>query len=246
MALKEEFEKTGNWLFRHRSRMPLLMIGIILVFMRRFHYLENSEMMDGLWEGLCFSVSFLGLAIRIKTIGHTPKGTSGRNTSSQIAEALNTTGMYSIVRHPLYLGNFLIWMGISLFPHQWELIVICALSFWLYYERIMFAEESYLSGKYGNEFEEWAGETPAFVPDLRKWRKPELPFSLRNVLKREYNGFFVIILSMSALEMIGNLFTVGKLEFDLTWKIILTAGCIIWMTLRFLKRKTLFLHVEGR
>ena len=34
------------------------------------------------------------------------KNTSGRNTHDQVADSLNTSGIYSIVRHPLYVGNF--------------------------------------------------------------------------------------------------------------------------------------------
>ncbi len=246
MALREEFEKSGNWLFRHRSNLPLLMIGIIVLCMRKFHYLGNNDILDNLWEGFCFFVSFLGLGIRILTIGHTPQGTSGRNTREQIAETLNTSGMYSVVRHPLYLGNFIIWLGISLFAHQWQLTLICIFSFWVYYERIMFAEEAYLTRKFGKAYEDWADGTPAFIPNLKKWKRPELTFSLKNVLKREYNGFFVIILSMFLLETAGNFFAVGKLEFEPAWVIILATGFTIWSTLRMLKKKTLILDVEGR
>lgn len=246
MALREDFENSGNWLFKHRSNLPLLMIGIIILCMRKFHYLGNDEILEKLWEAFCFSVSFLGLGIRMLTIGHTPNGTSGRNTREQIADTLNTSGMYSIVRHPLYLGNFFIWLGISLFAHQWMLTMVCVLSFWIYYERIMFAEEAYLTKKFGKVYEDWANETPAFIPNLKKWKIPELPFSLKNVLKREYNGSFVIILSMFLLEMTGNIFAMGKLEFDLTWNIILAIGFTVWTTLRILKKKTLLLHVEGR
>jgi protein-S-isoprenylcysteine O-methyltransferase Ste14 len=246
MALREEFEKSGNWLFRHRSNLPLLMIGIIILCMRNFHNLGHSEPIQKLWEVFCFFVSLSGLGIRILTIGHTPKGTSGRNRSKQIADTLNTTGIYSIVRHPLYLGNFIIWLGISLFAHQWKLTLICILSFWVYYERIMFAEEAYLIRKFGKAYEEWASDTPAFIPNLKKWKKPDLPFSLRNVLKREYNGFFVIVLSMFSLEITGNFFMDGKLEIGLMWSVVLAVGFIIWTTLRLLKKKTLFLHVEGR
>ncbi len=246
MTLREEFEKSGNWLFRYRSYVPLLMIAILVLSMREFHYLGDDGLMDKLWEAFCLFVSFIGLGIRICTVGHTPKGTSGRNTKEQVADTLNTTGMYSIVRHPLYLGNFFVWLGITLFAHQWRLTLICVLSFWLYYERIMFAEETYLLKIFGKEFEDWANETPLFIPKFKKWKKPELPFSLRNVLKREYNGFFVIILSMFSFEITGDFFIKGKLEFDLMWIIILSIGFVVWMTLRTLKKKTGVLHVEGR
>jgi protein-S-isoprenylcysteine O-methyltransferase Ste14 len=246
MALREEFEKCGRWMFRWRSYLPLLMVGILIMSLRNFHYLAYSEGMDELWETFCLCVSFFGLGIRIFTIGHTPAGTSGRNTREQVADTLNTTGIYSVVRHPLYLGNFFIWLGIVLFAHQWPLTLICVLSYWLYYERIMFAEEAYLRAKFGIVFEDWADKTPAVIPSFRNWKKADLPFSLRNVLKREYNGFFVIILSMSLLEATGNIFVEGKPEFDMMWSIILSIGFVIWLTLRTLKKKTALLHVEGR
>jgi protein-S-isoprenylcysteine O-methyltransferase Ste14 len=246
MALREEFEKSGNWLFRYRSSVPYLMIAILVLSMSNFSYLGNSQWLDKLWEVCCLSVSFIGLGIRIFTVGHTPEGTSGRNTREQIAKTINTTGMYSIVRHPLYLGNFIIWLGITLFAHQWQLTLICVLSFWVYYERIMFAEEVYLENKFGKEFENWATETPSFIPNFKKWKKPEMLFSWRNVLKREYNGFVVIILSMFLFEITGDFFVEGKLIFDSMWILILGIGFMIWMTLRILKKKTRLLNVEGR
>lgn len=142
MALREEFEKTGNWLFRWRSYLPLIVIGIFLLSLREYEYPGRSEQLDHIWEAICLIISFVGLGIRFFTIGHTPKGTSGRNTKKQVAETLNTTGIYSIVRNPLYLGNFFMGLGIALFAHLWWLTLIYILLFWLYYERIIFTEES--------------------------------------------------------------------------------------------------------
>lgn len=56
----------------------------------------------------------------------------------------NTTGMYSIVRHPLYLGNFFVGFGIVLICSSVWLAVVFCLLFVVYYERLMFAEEEFL------------------------------------------------------------------------------------------------------
>ncbi len=175
-------------------------------------------------------MSFLGLGVRILTIGHTPRKTSGRNTSKQVADKLNTTGIYSLVRHPLYLGNFIIWLGISLFAHLWWLTLICTLVFWVYYERIMFAEEEFLKKKFGKEYEDWAGNTPAFIPKMKGWKKPDLPFSMKKVLKGEYNGFFGIIAVFTILEVVGDYFAEGKLELDLMWSLIFGTGFVVFVT----------------
>ncbi|BFN38059.1 methyltransferase family protein [Fidelibacter multiformis] len=246
MALREEFENTGNWLFRWRSYLPLIVIAIFLLALREYEYPGHSEKLDHIWEVVCLLVSFLGLGIRIVTIGHTPRGTSGRNTKKQVAETLNTTGLYSVVRNPLYLGNFFMWLGIALFAHLWWLTLIYILVFWLYYERIIFAEEAYLRDKFGNEYLEWANKTPAFIPKLSQYRKANLPFSLRNVLRREYNGFFAVIVILFVLETVGEIFVKGRLEFDLGWIFLLGIGFVVWMVLRSLKKYTKVLYVEGR
>ena len=246
MALQDEFERSGNWLFRWRSYLPLMMIGIFLLALRGYEYPGHNEELDHLWELLCLLVSFFGLGIRILTVGHTPKGTSGRNTKKQVADTLNTKGMYSIVRNPLYLGNFFMGLGIALFAHLWWLTIIYLLVFWLYYERIIFAEEAYLRNKYGNEYLEWANSTPAFLPKLSKYQKADLPFSLRNVLKREYNGFFAVIVVMFILETVGEIYAEGEVDFDFGWLLLLGVGFTVWLVLRSLKKYTTVLHVDGR
>ncbi|NLH40039.1 MAG: hypothetical protein GX445_08265 [Elusimicrobia bacterium] len=246
MALREDFEKEGNWLFRWRSYLPLAAFGIVLLAIRDYEYPGHSETLDHIWEAICLLVSFFGLGIRILTIAHTPKGTSGRNTKKQIADTLNTTGLYSVVRNPLYLGNFFIGLGVSLFAHLWWLSLIYILAFWLYYERIIFAEEEYLRGKFGNVYLEWADKTPVFVPKLSLYRKADLPFSLRNVLGREYHSFLTMIIAMFVLEIVGDLFAEGRLDFDFGWIVLLGIGFTIWIILRILKKYTNILNVEGR
>ena len=244
--LSEEFERTGNWLFRWRSYLPLIMIALFLFSLNEYKYPGNSEKINHLWEVLCITISFFGLTIRVFTMGHVPKRTSGRNTRKQIAETLNTKGMYSLVRNPLYLGNFFVGLGIVFFFYKWWLIIIYILIFWLYYERIIFAEETYLINKFSKEYLKYANSTPVFIPKLSKYQKPDLPFSLRNVLKREYNSFFLIILILFILETIGDLLVQGKFDFDLGWLLLLGIGFVVWFVLRSLRKYTTVLNVEGR
>lgn len=245
MALREDFEKSGNWLFRWRSYLPLLFLGALLIGTKYFEYADNRW--EGLWEIFCVAVAFFGQGIRAYTIGCTPRGTSGRNTFEQQAETLNTTGIYSIVRHPLYLGNFFCFLGIALFGSNGWGGLTAVLLFWIYYERIMFAEEEYLWRKFGEQYEQWADNTPAFFPKLNNWESPDLPFSFRNVLKREYSGFLAIIASFALLEFSGDVFVEGQLERDsMMWLFLLCGGVITYLILRTLKKTTKTLHVEGR
>lgn len=248
MALKEKMQMIGNWLFRWRSYPPLLVLGLALVGMRDFSYLGNSHTWDLVWEGFCLAVSFFGLGVRSFVIGYVPEGTSGRNTLMQKARSLNVTGFYSVVRHPLYLGNFFIWLGISLYVQNWLISVTCMLIFWLYYERITFAEEEFLRETFGEKFEKWADTTPCFFPDFRKWASPERAFSWKKVLKDEYSGFFAIIATFTFLEVVGDLIVKRKLIFDGVWCLIFLMGVSAYLILRTLKKKGVLempQHVRG-
>jgi protein-S-isoprenylcysteine O-methyltransferase Ste14 len=236
--LTEEMSKQGSFLFRWRSYLPLLGSPLVLLAMVSFHYPFGSHSYDTLWELFCFGVSLSGLAIRALTIGFVPPGTSGRNTKCQKTTRLNTTGAYSLVRHPLYLSNFVIVMGGSLFVRSFWLCLVVALGFVLYYERIIYAEESFLLDKFGSEFSEWARRTPLIVPSFKSYTPPDRPFDWRMALRREYSGFFGIVATFTFLEMLGDYIVRGVPVVDPLWIIIFAAGLVTYLTLMFLKKKT--------
>lgn len=124
MPLKQELEDQGNWLFKNRSFLPIgiLLIGLV-VFIQTVLLQEEAQCTID-YEIFCLSVSLLGLAVRIYTVGFTPNNTSGRNTKQgQVADQLNTSGIYGIVRNPLYLGNFFMWLGLALMTTEvWFII----------------------------------------------------------------------------------------------------------------------------
>ena len=246
MPLREEFQKSGNLLFKGRSYFPLILGAIFLIALRNFRYPYHQHYLDRLWEFLCLAVSFFGLWIRAYALGYVSKGTSGRTTSQPSADSINTSGIYSIVRHPLYLGNFFIWLGITLSIHVWWFTMIAVLLFWIYYERIMFAEEEFLRGKFGDTYLKWAEKTPAFIPSLKNWQPPSLPFSFKMVLRREYSGFFAIIVAFTVLDFIEESFVHHQLEIDWVWLVMFLIGLTVYLTLRTLKKKTKLLNVEGR
>ena len=248
MQLYEVLSRQGNWLFRWRSYLPLCLIAIFIPRILSFQYLGNSHFYDLILEVTCLSISFFGLFIRGLTVGFVPKGTSGRNTTGQIAESLNTTGVYSLLRNPLYLGNYLMMLGVIMMvsADQWWLPLIFTLTFWLYYERIIMAEEMFLSKKFGNEYLEYAARTPAILPRFRNWQKPNLTFSFRTVLRREYSSLFALISAMFVIEVIGDFVVKKKLHFDPVWLVLFVIALILYLTLRSLKKTTVFLNVEGR
>lgn len=246
MASREDFESAGGWLFRWRTYLPFAMVAVAGLALIQYPSPNWGKPAHELWEGMSLAVSLCGLAIRVFTVGHAPHGTSGRNTSRQVADTLNTTGAYSVVRNPLYLGNFAIGLGIALRPGLWWLALIYVLSFWLYYERIVFAEEAFLRRRFGARYLAWADATPVFLPRSRGYRKAELPFSLRNALRREYSGLLTLVVVMFVLESAGDLFAVPRRPLDTAWLAGLGITVVACAAVKVLKKGTTLLGVEGR
>jgi protein-S-isoprenylcysteine O-methyltransferase Ste14 len=246
MALQEELEKQGLWLFKYRSLLPLIILVIGTgLYLRTEMYPETCFLEDTPYEVYyemgCLMISLIGLGVRIYTVGHTSKNTSGRNTANQVADSLNTTGIYSIVRHPLYLGNFWMWLGPALMTGNFWFIIAFTLLYWVYYEKIMFAEEQFLRRKFGEEYINWSSRTPAFIPNFKLYTKSNLPFSWKKVLKNEKNGLFATFLIFAVFNVSGEMF-----EKEAKFNYFFIIGCITTMImygiLKYLKKHTTLLN----
>ena len=80
---------------------------------------------------------------------------------------LVTTGLYSYIRHPQYLGFFLITLGMNI---QWLTFIMLAL--WpivvvLYY-RLSKTEEKDAEEQFGEEYLKYKRRVPGFIPRLRR------------------------------------------------------------------------------
>jgi protein-S-isoprenylcysteine O-methyltransferase Ste14 len=249
VALQESLEKQGNFLFRYRSFLPLLILAVgVIVF---YYNLQNGlHAIDSEYlrlEFVSLIAGFFGLAIRIIAVGHTPANTSGRNTKEQLADEVNTSGIYSTVRHPLYLGNFFMWLGAVLLVGNHWFTLVFALAYWIYYERIMFAEEQFLRRKFGEKYISWAGRTPAFVPSLKNKVKSIYPFSIKKVLKKEKNGVLAIFVLLFLFHNLRNSVVYHSWSIRVDWVLwsALVSG-IVYLVLKLIKKNTNWLDEKGR
>ena len=239
---------TSNWLlaFSMAKFLPITMVALACLAIVPLPNAGHDSVLAQVVESIGLGISLLGMVLRCMIIGHTPAGTSGRNSERQVAVSLNTTGIYSVVRHPLYLANFLIGLGLAVFTLNPWFIVTYVLTFWLYYERIMMAEEQFLLESFGEQFNQWAARTPAFIPSFKNYVPSALPFSFRNVLRREYNTVLQIVVVSFLLELVGDVMDTKKIQWSMPWIIFLITGLAIWFILRTLKRYTHVLEVPGR
>lgn len=249
MALLEEFEKQGNYLFRYRGILPLVIlvagIGAFIQTAISPGGIQDPGLNE-IYRFFCLFICFIGLAIRIYTVGHSPKNTSGRNTERQVADELNTTGIYSAVRHPLYLGNFFMWLGVALLTENLWFIAFFIVVYWIYYERIMFAEEQFLQKQFGTVYQEWAQRTPAFMISFRNWIPPKVNFSWKKVLKKEKNGFFAIFIVFFIFQCVDNQIKgISLISFNWLFYATITSG-IFYVIIKILKAFTGLFDEENR
>lgn len=246
MSLIEEMEQQGSFLFRHRGTLPIIILLFGMVFFafsewRRKTFGDPALPFDRFDQVVALFFCLLGFFIRAYTVGHSPPNTSGRNTAKQVADELNTSGVYSIVRHPLYVGNFFMWLGVAVLTMNLWFILIFILLYWVYYERIMFAEEQFLRQKFGDTYLEWARKTPAFIPNFRKWRKPVLEFNWKKALKKEKTGLLAVFSVMFLFDLLQDSIRRGMmdLKFDF-WSIALIFSLCFYLLLKLFSRPPSF------
>ncbi|UCG01945.1 MAG: isoprenylcysteine carboxylmethyltransferase family protein [Candidatus Heimdallarchaeota archaeon] len=82
------------------------------------------------------------------------------------AEKVITTGVYSIVRHPQYLGAVLAHLGISiLLSALYSLLLTPLLMIYIYL--ISWKEEKELVKEFGKDYEEYKAQVPMFIPRIK-------------------------------------------------------------------------------
>jgi protein-S-isoprenylcysteine O-methyltransferase Ste14 len=73
-----------------------------------------------------------------------------------------TKGLYRISRNPIYLGCFLIYIGIGIACASWLFLLLTAI--WIVlYDILITPEERWCLEKYGNEYQEYMNRTPKWI-----------------------------------------------------------------------------------
>jgi protein-S-isoprenylcysteine O-methyltransferase Ste14 len=244
VKLLDQIPRSGDTLFRWRGQLPLLMLPLFLLGLVGAQLPADLPVAVRAWQILSLVIALAGLATRVVAVGTAPAGTSERSTTDPRASELRTTGLYSVVRHPLYVGNTLTAIGLACFTTVWYLPVIVLLLGMLYHERIAAREEVFLEGRFGAEFLRWAARVPAMVPRMSGYARSTTPFVWRRVLGREFHGLFVIGAVLFVLDLVRSALATGRLVFDPFWTAVFLITAAIFIVCSVLKKHTSVLKVE--
>jgi protein-S-isoprenylcysteine O-methyltransferase Ste14 len=220
-VIVDELAAAGDVLFRWRSYAPLVLLPLFLMSVS-----DDRLPTPFALEAFGFAVALSGLCLRALVVGTAPEGTSARGTRRPTADVLMTLGAYSIVRHPLYLANTLMWIGCALVSGTWYLPVIFALLAFIYHERIAAREEAFLQHTFGDPFRAWAADVPALVPRFASYRPSGEPFHGRKVFLQESHGLCALGTAFFVLDTLERSVRLHTLSVDSRWLAVFLATAI--------------------
>ena len=104
-----------------------------------------------LYVGLpIFAVSLVMYVVTILNVATTP-----------VDEPV-TKGVYRILRHPIYFGGFLMYIGVGIACASW-VVLLCAVLWLVLFHIVVPTEERFLVEKYGGAYQEYMNSTPRWI-----------------------------------------------------------------------------------
>lgn len=140
--------RVGAVLFRNRSWIPVPFVVVPLLVPGR----------QALWSWVA-GLLLVAIGESIRLAGVAAAGTVTRRRSRDV-QRLVTYGIFGWVRNPLYVGNFLAWMGFTVVSGVHWFLPIAALLFAIEYTLIVRYEEGVLESIFGREYLAYKRQTP--------------------------------------------------------------------------------------
>lgn len=229
---------SGNFLFHLRNGLFPIIFLLILVLLRPAYFLD-SPMIDHIVMSAGALVALMGQFVRFFVIGYAYIRRGGKKRRIH-ADRLVIAGLYAHVRNPMYVGNLLIAYGFSLyFGSVWMCAFTIPFFTWVYLA-ITAAEEQYLLGKFGPEYEAYMRQVNRFWPNLKGLSESlgGNRFRWKEALSKEYGTLCATLTGLTVVAMWKDVcifgWEVGKVDVEhLAW--LLIPWSLFYGTARFMK-----------
>jgi protein-S-isoprenylcysteine O-methyltransferase Ste14 len=158
----------GNFFFKYRNQLFIFLYALLLVPSPEL--ITETSFGPGywkiaLWVGLF--ITTLGVVIRGLTIGLTFIERGGDKALRIHAEALITKGLFTHCRNPLYVGNNLMLLGLGILSNSLIYVIVVVPVFLFIYQCIIYAEEDFLTKKFGQPYLDYCSKTNRWLPNLK-------------------------------------------------------------------------------
>jgi protein-S-isoprenylcysteine O-methyltransferase Ste14 len=191
----------GNFFFRYRNALfPLVFVlGSLLL---RPQVMFGRLMMDRILSVAGFVVALLGEAVRLITIGFQYIHRGGKD-GKVYAGRLVCGGMYGVTRNPMYVGNGLISIGMTMLLGS-PLGYLILIPFFLFvYQAIIAAEEAYLRDKFGSEYDDYALRVSRIIPSLSSISESfaDMRFDWRRSIKKDLGTIASLTIGLNVVPV---------------------------------------------
>ena len=226
--------RVGNFLFHYRN--GLFPIVYLLLIFKSQPVIADYR----LAALLGFLVALAGQLVRAVTIGleYIIRGGRGRQV---YAEKLVQGGIFAHCRNPLYVGNFLILLGVGLASNSLLFLSIDIPFFALAYRAIIDAEENFLRNKFGREFEEYCARVNRLIPNFSGIGKTltGMHFNWCRLITAEYGSAYIWLVAI-ILVTLKNIWLNGEYDSGspLVWslRILFVVVTLAYVVARLLKK----------
>jgi protein-S-isoprenylcysteine O-methyltransferase Ste14 len=168
----------------------------LVLFPRIFFRYEPTGFLHTVIEAMGLSLILLGQMMRISS-----RGFKAENSGE--GKLLLTTGPYSFVRNPMYLGILLIGLGIVLMLFKWWVVLIFLAAFFIRYTRLIYKEEEKLNSLFSKDYPDYIRGVPRILPSLKvisnKEVKEYLPLKL-SWIEKEIGAISTVLFIVFLLE----------------------------------------------
>ena len=199
----------GNFLFRYRDRVfPAVMAAIFLAFPPQ--PLMGDWAVDWWLDLAGIVVCLLGQGFRAVVVGLAYIKRGGVNKRI-FAAKLVQEGMFSVCRNPLYVGNIVVLAGVFLI-HNNPYAYLAGAAFFLFsYRAIVAAEERYLRGQFGAQYDDYCRRVNRWWPAPRRIGQATagMAFNWRRLLIKEYGSFAAWMVTALAVLAYQSLWAKG-------------------------------------
>jgi len=228
----------GRFFFRYRNGL-FPFVFMLALFGGKPHYAFGRPDADFLLDLIGAAIALGGQALRILTIGYEYIVRGGKNGKIYVNNLVQG-GIFAHCRNPLYVGNLLIAGGLALLIHSFAFYVIFMSFILLAYVTIVAAEEEYLYGRFGSEYERYCARVNRWWPRWSEYASSieGMRFNWKRVLTKEYNTTFGLIAALIGLELWSKYQIAGPsaLPSNESIAIGITLWLVLYATVRTLKK----------
>lgn len=220
---------------RIKIQGSLIFLGIVIVILfSKFLFPQwKKEALDEFLDAVGIGLILFGFLFRMAARGH-------KAEMSSEGKKLVTSGIYALIRNPMYFGTFLIGTGVVLVLFKWWVFILFLAIFLGIYTPQINKEEKILSEYFGQEYHNYRKNVPMYFPSILNLFKIDLRdyiFFKWPGIKKELPSLMAVVGAIIAAEAWEDVRLFGHKEYGKELlELLLIISCLLVVIFLFYKK----------